>query len=434
MLCTPLVHNKGVSCTTQTVNTETQTDKSFPKVIVLPVPVPVYVPLPMNMYSQYTPWPVGLPIPLPVPVFLPNPTGKSMNDLQEGELSFTSDLKKAQDERKEREDTLVKKEGQRRENRAPKDHSSKCSDDLDSDHQATFTNEEDSSSGSSSGSLSRPNNSEKPSPVLELCQANEPPPPPLELRGGSQSSLSPAPVSLLSQQTVGTVHNKDKGHKPQQPSNVAKAEGSQREEVSTRKRHKLNSQRGIDAWKRWIQWRESQTDLDLVSSCAVTFNKDILRCSAAELSDSLCRFITEVKRPDGEPYPPDGLFYLCLSIQQYLFENARMENIFSDLTYSKFSTMFTQILKSFRPSVSASGYIHSRVEEEFLWECKQLGAYSPIVLLNTLLFFCCKYFGFTTVEQHRQLSFAHVMRCTKTNHDNSKNTFLRFYPPNEAES
>ena len=86
---------------------------------------------------------------------------------------------------------------------------------------------------------------------------------------------------------------------------------------------------------------------------------------------------------------------------------------------------------------SSAGYIHSRVEEEFLWDCKQLGAYSPIVLLNTLLFFCCKYFGFTSVEQHRQLSFAHVMRCTKTNQNNTKTTFLRFYPPisiNEAES
>lgn len=85
----------------------------------------------------------------------------------------------------------------------------------------------------------------------------------------------------------------------------------------------------------------------------------------------------------------------------------------------------------------SAGYIHSRVEEEFLWDCKQLGAYSPIVLLNTLLFFCCKYFGFTTVEQHHQLSFAHVMRCTKTNQNNTKTTFLRFYPPisiNEAES
>lgn len=37
-------------------------DRCDPKVVVLPVPVPVYVPVPMNMYSQYTPQPVGLPL------------------------------------------------------------------------------------------------------------------------------------------------------------------------------------------------------------------------------------------------------------------------------------------------------------------------------------------------------------------------------------
>ncbi|XP_042339549.1 zinc finger MYM-type protein 4-like, partial [Plectropomus leopardus] len=61
MLCTPLVHNKGVSCTTKTVDSEAQTDNCGPS--ILPIPVPVYVPLPMNMYSQYTPTPVGLPLP-----------------------------------------------------------------------------------------------------------------------------------------------------------------------------------------------------------------------------------------------------------------------------------------------------------------------------------------------------------------------------------
>lgn len=83
----------------------------------------------------------------------------------------------------------------------------------------------------------------------------------------------------------------------------------------------------------------------------------------------------------------------------------------------------------YRPLYLTAGYIHSRVEEEFLWDCKQLGAYSPIVLLNTLLFFCCKYFGFTTVKQHRQLSFARLMRCTKTNQNHTKTIFLCFYPP-----
>ncbi|XP_068603715.1 zinc finger MYM-type protein 4-like [Brachionichthys hirsutus] len=137
---------------------------------------------------------------------------------------------------------------------------------------------------------------------------------------------------------------------------------------------------------------------------------------------------TEVKRPDGAPYSPDNLFYLCLSIQQYLFENGRWENIFHDQGYNNFIEGITKILKGFEPSVAPISYVRSRVEEEFLWDCKQLGAYSPIVLLNTLIFFCCKHFGFTTVEQHRQLSFAHVMCYTRTNRDQSKTAFLRFYP------
>ena len=38
------------------------------------------------------------------------------------------------------------------------------------------------------------------------------------------------------------------------------------------------------------------------------------------------------------------------------------------------------------------GQITSRIEEEILWESKQLGAYSPFVLLNTILYFNTKYF------------------------------------------
>ena len=44
--------------------------------------------------------------------------------------------------------------------------------------------------------------------------------------------------------------------------------------------------------------------------------EDVLRCTTTELSYGLCRFTMEVKRPNGEPYLPDSLFYLCLGIQQ----------------------------------------------------------------------------------------------------------------------
>lgn len=75
------------------------------------------------------------------------------------------------------------------------------------------------------------------------------------------------------------------------------------------------------------------------------------------------------------------------------------------------------------------GYMFSRIEEEHLWECKQLGAYSPIVLLNTLLFFNTKYFQLRNVTEHLKLSFAHVMRRTRTLKYSTKMTYLRFFPP-----
>lgn len=57
--------------------------------------------------------------------------------------------------------------------------------------------------------------------------------------------------------------------------------------------------------------------------------------------------------------------------------------------------------------------VFSRVEEEHLWECKQLGVYSPFVLLNTLMFFNTKFFGLQTAEEHMQLSFTNVVRQTR---------------------
>lgn len=79
-----------------------------------------------------------------------------------------------------------------------------------------------------------------------------------------------------------------------------------------------------------------------------------------------------------------------------------------------------------------SGYMHSRVEEEYLWECKQLGALSPIVLLNTLLFFGSKLLNLKTVEEHRHLAFSNVSHCSKTT-KSGVTSYLRFKLPNKEE-
>ncbi|KAM3597055.1 uncharacterized protein V6R79_025494 [Siganus canaliculatus] len=483
LLCRPLVQNKGVSCKTQTVDVEAQTDDVFPKVMIVPVPVPVYVPVPMNMYTQYTPKPVSVPLPVPVPMFLPVTMDsaerivetiqeikeKIPSDPFEAELILMAEMVAEQEQKNDKDDgekpqEKAEKEDEKQEASAPEDHTSNYSDDLDTEELASFLNDfEDASSDAALASPSSPSSNEKLNPILDIPetmssepdieaappQIEDPPPAPsmmdieadvtvenlekmARLREQSQRSPSPPPDSSRRRQAPRKAREK-KGRKSLR---VAKAAEASSQRVFSKKdvvvdAPKLKSEYGVEAWKQWIQWRQTQPNLKKprYGSRPMELKEDVLRCTTAELSYGLCCFIHEVKRPNGDSYSPDSLFYLCLGIQQYLFENGRVENIFMDRFYSKFSSEFTDMLRSFKPSITASGYLHSRVEEEFLWDCKQLGAYSPIVLLNTLLFFCCKNFGFTTVEQHRQLSFAHVMRCTKTNHNLTKTTFLRFYPP-----
>uniref|UniRef100_A0A9L0T3T9 Zinc finger MYM-type containing 4 n=1 Tax=Equus caballus TaxID=9796 RepID=A0A9L0T3T9_HORSE len=127
---------------------------------------------------------------------------------------------------------------------------------------------------------------------------------------------------------------------------------------------------------------------------------------------------TRRRHRDGFPQPR----------RRYLFENGRIDNIFTE-PYSRFMIELTKLLKIWEPTILPNGYMFSRIEEEHLWECKQLGAYSPIVLLNTLLFFNTKYFQLKNVTEHLKLSFAHVMRRTRTLKYSTKMTYLRFFPP-----
>ncbi|KAJ8000005.1 hypothetical protein DPEC_G00200320 [Dallia pectoralis] len=456
LLCKPMVQNKAVMCRPSVVTTGCQTDDKYPSVIIVPVPVPVFVPVPMNMYSQFTPSPVGLPIPLPVPMFLPvtldsaesivetilDIKEKIPSDPFEADLILMAEMV-AEEGRDNSSERPVEKPSV-----APDDQGSIFSGDLDTDELSTFLSTWDVEPPPTPGiSASRHSRPESPSqsvmdlevdfPVqsLELIahwrdqdqeKSPSPPPPSPPRRKGRKRARGGFPPKKKSRRSKAAAKSVEEPP-------VAETRGVAQGAVVPGEPPKLQPRYGVDAWKGWVQWRKTQPDMEKprFGSRPMEIKEDVLKCTTAELGYGLCRFIGEVKRPNGEAYTQDSLFYLCLGIQQYLFDNGRLENIFTDLFYSKFTMEITKLLKGFQPTITTSGYIHSRVEEEYLWECKQLGAFSPTVLLNTLLFFCTKFFQFKTVAQHRQLSFAHVMRCSKSVHENtnSKSNFLRFYPP-----
>lgn len=55
----------------------------------------------------------------------------------------------------------------------------------------------------------------------------------------------------------------------------------------------------------------------------------------------------QVKKPSGADYAPDTIFYLCLGIQQYLFENGRIDNIFTDSYFETFTDTLDEMARKF---------------------------------------------------------------------------------------
>ena len=68
-----------------------------------------------------------------------------------------------------------------------------------------------------------------------------------------------------------------------------------------------------------------------------------------------------------------------MGIQEYLFENGRIDNIFTDVYYDAFTTAMHEVIRTFTLPTNEMGYFVTRIEEEHLWEAKQLGAHSPQV-------------------------------------------------------
>lgn len=190
---------------------------------------------------------------------------------------------------------------------------------------------------------------------------------------------------------------------------------------------------GLNVWKQWLSIlnMKIKKSARLENKKPKLFSTNILNLTISELNYLLCKFVKEIRQPNGAEYAPDSIYHLCLCIQCYLFENGCINNIFVDNLYQPFINALDEVVRKFAsikdssrkywailvkylelllkpwncsiicmclPSLIYTKYLISEhsltgvVEEELLWECEQLGGHSPHVLLATLLFFNTKFF------------------------------------------
>ncbi|XP_060898808.1 transcriptional regulator QRICH1-like isoform X1 [Labrus mixtus] len=190
----------------------------------------------------------------------------------------------------------------------------------------------------------------------------------------------------------------------------------------------LKPEEGLEVWRLWAMRKNAELNKQEKPKLApigrrqpLRFQEDLVSSAVAELNLALSLMTQEARGSEDEQFASDVLYYVFLCIQKYLFENGRVDDIFSDPYYTRFSGCLHKILDGWKPSVHPLGYIiPSHVTEEMLWECKQLGAHSPATLLTTLMYFNTKHFHLVTPEQHMKVAFSKVLRHTRKNPTNTK--------------
>ncbi|XP_071410532.1 zinc finger MYM-type protein 2 isoform X3 [Pithys albifrons albifrons] len=395
VLCKPLTMTKATYCKPHMQTKSSQTEGDWKKEYVpVPIPVPIYVPVPMNMYSQTVPVPTTVPVPVPVPVFLPSTLDSSEKihaPIEELRGKVPSDPLETE---------LLNLSG------VVPEHIGKA----EASDMAGVIADSNLLNSETESRTSLPDVPYEPDLDIEIDfpRATE------ELDTENEFLLPPV---------FGEEYE-------EQPRPRSKKKGVKRKAVSEYQSHDDSSENsecsfpfkyayGVNAWKHWVKSRCLDEELpeleELKSIKSVKLKEDLLSHTSAELNYGLTHFVNEIRRPNGENYAPDSIYYLCLGIQEYLYGSNRKDNIFIDPIYQTFEQELNKILRSWQPSILPDGSIFSRVEEDYLWRIKQLGSHSPVALLNTLFYFNTKYFGLKTVEQHLRLSFGTVFRQWKKN-------------------
>ena len=129
------------------------------------------------------------------------------------------------------------------------------------------------------------------------------------------------------------------------------------------------------------------------------------------LCDTMCKFILEVRKVTGEPYPRETLYSLVIMMQMYLDTKGRHVRFLDPQCPSFVKVCNT--LDNRMKSLSREGFItpNSKAQvitysqEDKMWQEQLLGDHTPERLVYTVLYCLGVQFALRASEEHKSLKF-----------------------------
>ncbi|CAB4056429.1 unnamed protein product [Lepeophtheirus salmonis] len=350
-LTKPYMQTKGVSCRPNTSSKSTQTTASESPCI-LPVTVPFYMPVPMRMYSAPYPVPVPVPIPIPVPVFIPVKRNsikgilKQIKKIQaklpahpyEAEVLAMAGAVADKDTLSESEGSVDDKENEDRdlekEIAADKVVPKPLPPPTVDPSQNLPANLNSNITGRGKSGLKRRSSNDPEDEEVEWSSIREgdrvPRRPQKATRGRPPRSKQSRVDSSGNNDTV--TFNQVPKERPDS-------------------KHHLKFTYGVNAWKHWVVHKNAEFEKGRSQGKYIkSFETDLLKLRADELNYTLCMFVKEVKKPNGDSYAPDSVLYLALDQYYETFTSTLHELWKKTMTPGKLNHQRTVLLRFYPPS------------------------------------------------------------------------------------
>ena len=122
----------------------------------------------------------------------------------------------------------------------------------------------------------------------------------------------------------------------------------------------------------------------------------------------LTRFVLEVRKKNGDVYPPNSLHHIVVGIMRHVRWSGQPNiDFFTDHDFANLRGSLDAEMKRLQKEgvgvVTRQAEILSEAEEETLWEKGLLGDHTPQTLLDTMVFYTGYYFALRSGREHRQL-------------------------------
>ena len=167
---------------------------------------------------------------------------------------------------------------------------------------------------------------------------------------------------------------------------------------SVPKRTRQDTAYCIRLWNEWSKYRCETSEVHIPL---------LMEMDAYSLQYWMTRFILEVRKQNGDEYPPNTLHHLVCGIMRFLRQNGKPQlDFFKDDTFADFRSSLDGEMKRLQSKGVGSRSRQAEPltvdEEETLWRRKILGDHNPQSLLYTVFFMIGFYFALRSGDEHRQ--------------------------------